>query len=74
MKQAIIMNLMMYIGNDLIESVALDDERISKPGYLGNFKRNLKEKYHELLQQHLEGPDFFVIDLNPSSPSMSTKK
>ena len=56
------MQLMMYIGNDHIESIRLDPERISKPGYLGTFKRNLKIKYKELISEHGSPADFLVID------------
>ena len=58
---------MMYIGNDLIESVQLDDAKIPKPGYLGSFKRNLKLKYRELIQQFPEPPEFLVIDFQPQT-------
>ena len=56
------MQLMMFIGNDHIESVSLDKEKISKPGYLGTFKRNLKVKYKDLISQHGSPADFMVID------------
>lgn len=59
------MQLMMFIGNDLIESVPLDNERISKPGYLGNFKRSLKEKHNELILQYATNPEFLVIEPAP---------
>ncbi len=59
------MNLMMYIGNDLIESVPLELDKIQKPGYLGSFKRTLKMKYQELIQQFPDPPEFLVI--NPPS-------
>jgi len=59
------MQLMMFIGNDLIESVKLDDERISKPGYVGSFKRCLKQKYRELIQQYPNPPEFLVIEPVP---------
>lgn len=52
----------MYIGNDLIEAVPLEDANIPKPGYLGNFKRNLKMKYRELIQQFPDPPEFLVIE------------
>jgi hypothetical protein len=68
------MQLMMYIGNDLIESVQLDNERISKPGYLGNFKRHLKEKYSELILQHTEKPEFLVIEPAPLSIGTNGKQ
>lgn len=61
------MNLMMYIGNDLIESIPLDLERIPKPGYVGSFKRKLKNKHSELLQQFPDPPEFLVIDPVPKA-------
>ena len=64
------MQLMMYLGNDLIDSVKLDDERISKPGYLGSFKRFLKQKYRELILENPNHPEFLVID--PSPKKMKT--
>lgn len=60
------MQLMMYIGNDLIESVALDRDQVPVPGYLGKIKRELKEKYHELIQESAEKPEFLVMDLQMS--------
>ncbi|MBS1919431.1 MAG: hypothetical protein JST17_04170 [Bacteroidetes bacterium] len=56
------MNLMMYLGNDLIESIPLELGRISKPGYLGSFKRALKIKYSNLIQQFGEKPEFLVAE------------
>ena len=53
----------MYLGNDLIEAVPLDQERIPKPGYLGSFKRSLKEKYHELIAEFAEPPEFLVVNV-----------
>jgi hypothetical protein len=53
----------MYIGNDYIESVKLDPERISKPGYLGTFKRNLKQKYKDLISEHGSPADFLVVNI-----------
>lgn len=61
------MQLMMYIGNDHIETVRLDPDRISKPGYLGTFKRNLKVKYKEMISQHGSPADFLVVDIVPKT-------
>ena len=61
------MKLMMYIGNDLIEAVPLDDTKIPKPGYLGSFKRNLKLKYRELIEQYPDPPEFLVINPRPAT-------
>ena len=67
------MKLMMYIGNDLIESIPLDLDKIPKPGYVGSFKRNLKQKYKELIQQFAEPPEFLVINPLPQTQSASTR-
>lgn len=55
------MQLMMYLGNDLIEAVTVEAERLSQPGYLGQFKRVLKEKYAQLICQSEIRPDFLVV-------------
>jgi len=59
------MQLMMYIGNDLIESVELNPGFIRKPGYIGGFKRCLKLKYEELIRISSEKPEFLVIEPAP---------
>ena len=63
------MNLMMFLGNDLIETIPLEKENIPIPGYLGRFKRLLKEKYKDYIMQSPEPPDFFVIDPQPAPSS-----
>lgn len=54
------MQLMMYIGNDLIEAVPLETSRVQKPGYVGQFKRNLKAKYKDLIRKSKNPPEFLV--------------
>ena len=61
------MQLMMYIGNDLIEAVPLEQEKIQRPGYLGQFKRTLKMKYNELIRQYSNPPEFLVINPSPKT-------
>lgn len=63
------MQLMMYIGNDLIEAVPLDKEQVSVPGYLGKIKRHLKEKYHSLILESPTAPEFLVIGLQATNTS-----
>ncbi|MGZ8538791.1 MAG: hypothetical protein ACXWV9_11035 [Flavisolibacter sp.] len=58
------MQLMMYIGNDLIEAIPLQSDSIPQPGYLGQFKRLMKEKYAELINESPERPEFLVIHVN----------
>ena len=65
------MQLMMYLGNDHIESVKLDPERISKPGYLGTFKRNLKIKYKDLISEYGSPADFLVVSTAPKAAENS---
>lgn len=67
------MQLMMYLGNDLVEAVQLDDANIPKPGYLGSFKRNLKEKYNDLIRQFPQPPDFWVVNPYPQTPATKMK-
>ena len=55
------MKLMMYIGNDFIEAINLAINRTSKPGYVGQFKRTLKIKYRNLIEERNNKPDFLVV-------------
>lgn len=66
------MKLMMYIENDLIEAISLDDDRIPVPGYVGSFKRMLKMKYRELIRQCPKPPEFLVI--NPITENKRERK
>lgn len=59
------MQLMMYINNDLIESVSLDLASLSRPGYLGQFKRILKQRHASLIAKMGTDPDFLVINAKP---------
>lgn len=65
------MQLMMFIGNDLIEAVSVSEESVSQPGYLGKFKRMLKDKYADLIRESKTPPEFLVTDITPSYPSTS---
>lgn len=59
------MQLMMYLGNDLIESVPVQAERLSQPGYLGQIKRVLKKKYSTLIGESMLAAEFLVINPVP---------
>lgn len=63
----ITMQLMMYLGNDLIEAIPLDLANIPIPGYVGGFKRRLKQKYSELIRQVPVPPEFLVINSVPQT-------
>ena len=55
------MQLVFFLGNDLIEAVQLDPELISKPGYLGQFKRTMRSKYQYLISEAANLPEFLVM-------------
>lgn len=63
------MQLMMYLGNDLIDSIPVNFDLLSQPGYLGRFKRMLKNKHAELIQQSPTQAEFLVVDLKPATSS-----
>jgi hypothetical protein len=54
------MNLVMYLSNDLVDCIPMERNKISRPGYIGNFIRMLKEKHEEILMQSMEEPEFLV--------------
>ncbi len=72
------MQLMMYLGNDLIETMPLNFTRLSEPGYLGRFKRILKQKHWDAIQQTEKDPEYIVVNLQINyasstiSPQVST--
>jgi hypothetical protein len=59
------MQLTMYLGNDFIEAIPVNEEKLSQPGYLGAFKRQLKMRYDELIQQANKAPEFFIVQMQP---------
>ena len=63
------MQLTMYLGNDLIDSVPVDIHLLSQPGYLGKFKRVLKSKHAGIIRESSMQPEFLVVDLKPAAPS-----
>jgi hypothetical protein len=66
------MQLMMYIGNDLIESIPVDVTRLSVPGYLGGYKRQLKQRHQALLKESAQQPEFLVINLQPANTKVTS--
>ncbi|HPG12252.1 MAG TPA: hypothetical protein PLU37_12025 [Chitinophagaceae bacterium] len=67
------MKLMMYIGNDLIEAIQLEDSRIPVPGYVGSIKRCLKQKYKELIREYANPPEFLVTNPIVEAPKTGAK-
>jgi hypothetical protein len=58
------MKLVMYLGNDFIEAVPVENERVRIPGYLGNFKRDLKVRHKELIKASSEEAEFLVVEID----------
>ena len=56
----------MYLGNDLIDSVIVNDMDISVPGYLGRFKRQFKQKYSNLIQETGTQPEYLLMPVKAS--------
>lgn len=55
------MKLVMYLGLDCIDSILLNTEKITEPGYVGSVKRELMQK-HSLELQHLAcEPEFLIV-------------
>ena len=63
------MQLLMYLCNDLIDSVPLDFQQVSQPGYIGRLKRVLKDKHIALIMESPTRPEFLVVNLNAPNSS-----
>ena len=60
------MQLVMYLGNDFIGAVPLNQEQVSLPGYLGRIKRQLMDEHSEVVQSSSFKPEFLVADISPA--------
>lgn len=61
------MRLLMYLRHNLIDSISLDRDKITLPGYIGTFMRILKEKHNNVLEQCVEEPEFLVQNKNSTT-------
>lgn len=64
------MDLKMFIGNELIDSVRINTAQLNKPGYVEFLKMEIEEKNEEVIDLSNEEPQFF-IDAVPSSMNES---
>ncbi len=65
------MKLMMYLCNDLIDSVPLNVKEIILPGYIGNIKRELIKKHVSLIMLANSEPEFLVVNITRKGNSVS---
>lgn len=55
------MELIMYIGLDVVDSIQLITDKITEPGYVGSVKRELIQKHEEQLQFLSIEPEFLIV-------------
>jgi hypothetical protein len=58
------MQLVMYLDNDFIAGIKIDEQRLSQPGYMGKLKRQLKEEHSQVLQTSSQQPEFLLVDFS----------
>jgi hypothetical protein len=58
------MQLVMYLGNDFIASIYLNEQQLSEPGYMGRLKRRLMEENSKTLQYTSDKPEFLVVNIS----------
>jgi hypothetical protein len=63
------MQLVMYLGNEFIASVPINDQELKLPGYLGKLKRQLMAENVLALQQSTEKAEFLVVDFSKKTSS-----
>ena len=55
------MELVMYVGLDMLDTVRLNTDQISQPGYLGSLKRELMQKHAGQLEYLSVEPEFLLV-------------
>jgi hypothetical protein len=61
------MKLLMYIENELIDSITIEADKIIYPGYIGEFIKMFKEKHTFIIEHSLKEPEFLVQRISGSS-------
>lgn len=54
------MKLVMFIGNNCVEAVNLEESSIILPGYISHFVKMLRCKYEDLIDQSPYDPEFLI--------------
>lgn len=68
------MQLVMFLGNDFIASIAVDSHLLSAPGYLGQLKRQLLTDHTEILQYTPHKPEFLIVDISGTDADQKKRK
>jgi hypothetical protein len=58
------MKVMMYLRKEIIDSISIESDKLSQPGYLGSCIRKLKEKHTSLIDPSADEPEFILYRLN----------
>lgn len=58
------MELMMYIGNDCVDFIAIEPDFITFPGYVGHFVKLLRKKHKDLIYQFNTEPEFLLHNIS----------
>ena len=67
------MKLMMFISNELIDTIPLCHQSITLPGYLGKMKRELQSKYAALIECLNVEPEFLVTKVQNDGPQTNSR-
>ncbi len=68
------MKLLMFLGNDMIDSMPLCPKSITLPGYIGRIKHELEKKYLSLIEQANIEPEFLVVKASQENKPYSAPR
>lgn len=66
------MELTMFLGNELIDRISLNEKKIGHPGYIERLRMDMEEKNEDILDLSSENPQFFIENM-PSSMNATRK-
>ena len=58
------MELAMYLGNDFIASISLNNGQVSEPDYVKDLKRKLLDENGNVLQYTSNQPEFWIVNFS----------
>lgn len=65
-----LMDLRMYLKNELVDSAKINPTQLNKPGYVDFLRSEMKEKNEDIIDLSDEEPQFFIETI-PSSMNTS---